>query len=252
MTPGKGYDIKSVSRGMNLAFYDERLQSYYTPIRGESLQDGKVNLIMLHLAPSEDELLLSIVGRGPDDELGRPTFMNHTAVVPLDRVRTGELRLSSVEQAVRAFDAAQGNAVGEIEPLTVATSPAAPPDELARGIRSCITFAAAETLATRILTAPSGRTLLLCRNTTSEQRIKTLELLALSLHVAAGLPWMVSMSDAPTASALSHFQLVVGARGIRADNTWTLLDGALDRPALPRPGGQEAVYGALERCFSRI
>jgi hypothetical protein len=249
VTPGKGYDIKSVSRGLNLSFYDERIQGFYTPIRGESMADGKVNLVMLHLAPSRTDLLLSVVGRGPDDELGRPTFANHTAVTPLARLRTGELTMATVESAVRAFDTVHASDVGDLDPLPVTLSRPAPPEMLARGVRRCLTFAAAETLATRILTSPSGRTLLLCRNSTPDQRIRTLELLSTALSLAAGLPWMFSMSDAPTTSALDHFQLIVAPRGIRADNTWTLLDAALDRPALPRPGGQEAIYQTLERCF---
>ena len=250
VTPGKGYDIKAVSRGLNLSFYDERIQGFYTPIRGESLQEGKVSLVMVHPAPSQQELLFSVVGRGPDDEMGRPTFANHTAIAPLSSLKNGTLTMEALEQSVRGFDVRQPNVVGDLDPLTVPLGPVSTPESLASGLRRCLTFAAAETLVTRLLTAPSGRTLLLMRNSTSEQRIRALRLLLTSLNLACGLPWFVSMSDAPTASALDHFQLVVSARGVRADNTWTLLDSGLDRPALPRPGGQPLLYGTLERCYA--
>lgn len=250
VTPGRGYSIKSVSRGLNLSFYDSVIAEHYTPIRGESLQDGLVNLIMVHPAPSGTELLFSVVGRGPDDELGRPTFANHTAVVPVDRLRTGVLTMESVEQAIRLFDQQHANALGEIEPLPVALGSAGPVERAGQGIRRCLTPAAAETLASRWATSPTGRTLLLTRNSTSEQRIRTLRLLLGTLCLAGGLPWPVAMSDAPTASAMDHFQLVIAPRGVRADNTWVLLDASLDRPALPRAGGQDALYGALGRCFA--
>ena len=249
VTPGKGYDIKAVSRGLNLSFYEERIHGFYTPIRGESLQDGKVSLVMVHPAPSLQEVLLSVVGRGPDDEMGRPTFMNHTAIAPLPALKNGTLTFESLEQAIRDFDTRLPNVVGDADPLPVVLRPPAPLEDLASGLRRCLTFAAAETLVTRLQTVPSGRTLLLMRNSTPEQRIRALRLLLTVINLACGLPWFSSMSDAPTASALDHFQLVISARGVRADNTWTLLDSGLDRPALPRPGGQDALYGTLERCF---
>lgn len=251
VTPGKGYDIKAVSSGLNLAFYEEKIQGFYTPIRGESLQDGKVDLVMVHPAPSLQEVLFSVVGRGPDDEMGRPTFASHTVVTPLDALRAGTIELETVERALRAYDQAHGNAVGEVPPLEVSTVAPSPLEARTAGLRRCLTLAAAETLVTRLLTSPSGRTLVLMRNSVPEQRIRSLRLLLSALHLGCGLPWFTSMSDAPTASALDHFQVVLSPRGVRADNSWTLLDAALDRPALPRPGGQESVYHALERCFSQ-
>lgn len=249
VTPGKGYDIKAVAQGLNLSFYEEHIQGFYTPIRGESLQDGKVNLLMVHPAPSLQEVLVSVVGRGPDDEMGRPTFMNHTAIAPLFQLKNGTLTLENVELAVRAFDTQHPDLVGDAPPLAVPLLAAASPEALTEGLRRCLTLAAAETLVTRLLTSPSGRTLLLMRNSTPEQRIRSLRLLLTALNLSCGLPWFTSMSDAPTASALDHFQLVISPRGVRADNTWTLLDSGLDRPALPRPGGQPLIYGALERSF---
>ncbi|MDE1820332.1 MAG: hypothetical protein KGJ23_06610 [Euryarchaeota archaeon] len=250
VTPGKGYDIKSVSRGLNLSFYDERLQGFYTPIRGESLQEGKVSLVMVHPAPSLQEVLFSVVGRGPDDEMGRPTFANHTVIAPLASLKNGTLTMERLEQAIRDFDTKQPNAVGDIDALSVPLSSSVGLGSLTQGLRRCLTLAAAETLVTRLLTNPTGRTLLLMRNSTSEQRIRALRLLLAALNLSCGLPWFVSMSDAPTASALDHFQFVISPRGVRADNTWTLLDSGLDRPALPRPGGQALLYSTLERCFS--
>lgn len=251
VTPGKGYDTKSTSRGLNLAFYDEPLQGHYTPIRGESLQTGGVDALMVHPAPTGLELLLSVVGPGPPDELGRPTFANHTAVLPLDPVRAGTLRLEDAEAAVRDFDRRLPSAVGMIDPLTIPLREAVAPVTLAKGLKQCLTPAALESLATRLLVEPSGRTLILCRESTSETRNRTLRLLVAALNLAGGLPLVRAMSDAPTSSALDAFQVVISPRGVRADNTWTLLDSALDRVVLPRAGGQDRLYATLSACLAQ-
>src|SRR5258705_12980300 len=83
VTPGEGYGIKARSIGLNIALYEAPLQGKYTPIRGDAVQGvGGVNFRMVHPASSGEDVLLSRLGRGPPDELGRPTFQNHIAIAP--------------------------------------------------------------------------------------------------------------------------------------------------------------------------
>ncbi len=113
------------------------------------------------------------------------------------------------------------------------------------GIHKHLTFPAIETLATRIMTDPTSRTLLLCRNTTPDARNATLNLIFELLVWACGLPIPTAISEAPRASALNFFNLVIAPRGVRADSTWAILESALAQPVLPRVLDHDDVYQVL-------
>ncbi len=91
----------------------------------------------------------------------------------------------------------------------------------------------------------TSRTLLLCRNSTAEARNATLVLLVELLDWKCGLPLFTAISDAPRASALNHFNLVIAQRGVRADSSWAILESALTEHVLPRVPDREEVYRAL-------
>ena len=69
---------------MNGALYARYLGNHMTPVRVEKTTSGNtiIDARMLHPAPANDEVLLSILGRGLADEYNRPTIANHTVVVP--------------------------------------------------------------------------------------------------------------------------------------------------------------------------
>ena len=112
-----------------------------------------------------------------------------------------------------------------------------------------MTRAAAETLLSRFLAEPESRTLLLARDTAPFDRRKGLTALTEALHLVCEIPFVTSISDGPTAAQLNRFQLVVSPRGLRADNTWAILDSTLDAPTLPRVDDQAARYDRLLSCF---
>jgi hypothetical protein len=248
VTAGEGYGVKGQSAGLNLSFYAPRLEGHYTPVRGETAQssEGELDLVMVHPATSGRELLYSVIGRGPDDELGRPTFANHTAVIPLEGLRSGSLALPRVDEAIRAFDRADPDAGGTLSPVEV------PPDGLSAAwpeLSRLMTPGAGETLLTRWLDDADARTLLLTRDASMEIRRATLVRVVEAFHLRCGLPVVPSLSDGPPSSQLRNFQLVISPRGVRADTSWALLDASADKPSLPRHEGEEERYRTLLESF---
>ena len=119
--PDRGYSIRAQSAGLNLGFYTPRLEGHYTPIRGDTVESSgpNIDIAMIHPASSGTELLYSVLGPGPDDERGRMTFANHTAVLPVRALRDRTLTLADVDAAIRAFDHEHPEPIDQIPTLTV-------------------------------------------------------------------------------------------------------------------------------------
>ena len=248
VVPGVGYSTKAFSRGLDAGLYDPYLRGHYTPIRAAIAQssDDPIDLHMMHPVRTGRELLLSRITRGPPDEAGRPTFANHTVVARADVLRSGRVTLDAVYAAISDFDRKAPDALGEMAPLKIRTRPEEEgPPHFGSGIHRHLTFPALETLATRIMSDPTSRTLLLCRNTTPEARNATLHLIVELLGWACGLPLLTAISEAPRASALNFFNLVVAPRGVRADSSWAILESALSESVLPRVLDRDDVYQVL-------
>jgi hypothetical protein len=247
--PDRGYGIRAQSRGLNLGFYAPRLEGHYTPIRGDTVEASgpNIDIAMIHPASSATELLYSVLGPGPDDERGRITFANHTAVVPVRALRDRMLSLAAVDAALRRFDHDLPQPLDEIPPLSVPRPGAEPAS--GREIGRYVTRAAGETLLSRLLMEPASRTLLLARETPPADRRKALIAVTEALTLVCDLPLMTSVSDGPTAAQLNRFQLVISPRGLRSDNTWAILDSTLEAPTLPRVDGQATRYEQLLECF---
>lgn len=249
VTPGEGYGIKAYSAGLNISLFDTSLRGRYTPIRGDAVQsEGGVNSRMIHPASSGEDVLLSRLGRGPPDEMGRPTFQNHLAVMPRELLVQKRVSLAGVDAAIAAFDQANPSAIKEVAMLQVP-----PPPEtfrLGAGLRLHLTRAAVETIATRKMTEADGRTLVLCRDTLPPVRNEVLFRLIELLNFGANIAGFTAMSDAPTASALNAFDLVVAPRGLRADNSWAIVEAGLPSAVLPRFPKGEWVYKAIEESYA--
>ncbi len=248
VVPNIGYTTKAMSRGFDAGLFDPYLRGHYTPIRASAAQDldGEVDLLMVHPVKTGRELLLSRIRRGIADEAGRPTFTNHTAVARMDLLKSGRVTLDAVYKAMAQFDARHQDAQGQIDLLQVPLRPESeglPP--WGDGIHKHMTFAALETLATRVMRDATSRTLLLCRNTTAGARNATLTLLIEILAFRCSLPLFPAISDAPRSSALNHFNLVIAQRGVRADASWAILESALTEHVLPRVPDREEIYRAL-------
>lgn len=248
VVPNVGYTTKAMSRSFDAGLFDPYLRGHYTPIRAAAAQevDGEIDLRMITPVKTGRELLLSSITRGIPDEAGRPTFTNHTVVARMDLLKSGRVTLDGIYHAMAAFDRKHPGAEGQIDLLPVALRPeseGAPP--WGAGIHKHMTFAALETLATRFMKDATSRTLLLCRNTTAEARNATLTSIVELFAFKCGLPIFPSISDAPRASALNHFNLVIAQRGVRADQTWAILESALVEHVLPRVLDREEVYRAL-------
>lgn len=252
VVPGIGYTTKATSRGFDAGLYDPYLRGHYTPIRASAVASTEeaVDLRMFHPVRTGREILLSRISRGDPDESGRPTFMNHTVVVGTDPLRSGRLTLEAIFRAITEFDTHTADLPREIDLLGVPMQPQeeAPP-RFGDGIHKHLTFPALEALGTRIMTDPTSRTLLLCRNTTPEVRNTTLTLLYELLSWGCGLPLVTAISEAPRSSALNFFNLVISPRGVRADSSWAILESALAEPALPRVLDRDDVYEALSSAI---
>lgn len=246
--PGTGYTTRAVSKGLDAGLYDQYLRGHYTPIRAATTQayDEPVDLHMVHPVRGAREILLSLITRGPPDESGRPTFANHTAIARTDLIKSREITLGSVYQAMAAFDRKDPDVIGEMALLRVPTRPEEERQTpFGHGIHRHLTFSAMETLATRTMSDPGSRTFLLCRNTTPEARNTTLGLVLELLVWGCGLPLPTAISEAPRSSAMNFFNLVVAARGVRADSSWAILESALAEPVLPRVLDRDDVYQVL-------
>jgi hypothetical protein len=252
--PEIGYSVRARSADLNLSFYARRLEGIYTPIAGENLhgEDVVVDVVMAHPTSAGNELLYSLIRPGPPDaEYQRRTFVNHTAVVPVAALRSGALTFDGVEAAMRSFDQTPAGASGIIDPLSVSRIEDPATRTLpGSGIDRYLSRASAETLLTRSLQEPGGRTLVMARETTPAVRHQTLVKVLEALSIACSLPFVSSLSDTPGGPVADRFQLVIAARAFRTDGSWALLDNALDDPSLPRAKGQEAAYDALAACYA--
>jgi len=248
VVPGVGYTSKAFSRGLDAGLYDPYLRGHYTPIRAAAAQtmDASIDLRMIHPIRTGREILVSRVTRGPLDEAGRPTFTNHTLVATTELFRTGRVSLDGTYRALEEFEARAPDVQGELDLLDVPMRPAMDgPPHFGAGIHRHLTFPALETLATRIMADVNSRTLMLCRNTTPEARNATLSLTYEVLAWGCGLPPLTAISDAPRASALNYFNLVISPRGVRSDSTWAILESALAESVLPRALERDDVYQVL-------
>jgi len=249
----KGYGIKAESHGLNGPLYMRYLGNHFTPVRVEKTANGGtlIDARMIHPAPANDEVLLSILGRGVADEYNRPTIANHTVVLPAGPLRSGELTFADAESAVLEFDHRFPKAAGKIDPVAVALRPVGTTAEpIGAGIRRLITKAAVDTLATRFLADRQGRTLVLCRGSTNQYRNDLLYHLVELLHASGEIALFPAISDAPTLSAMNHFRLAISSRGVRADGTWTLLDASIDTAALPPIRGKNPMYSRIAEAFA--
>lgn len=251
--PEVGYSVRARSAELNLALYSKRLDGLYAPLRGEALHNPKepVDALMVQPTGAGEELLLTFIGPGPPDEIAqRPTIASHTVVLPVASLRSGALGFEAVERAVRDFDRTHPEPLGTIDSLEVPLrEPAARPRPGA-GIARHLSRASAETLLTRWLSQPEGRTLILCRDTTTSQRRQALYRILETLPLACRVPFLPSLTEIPSGSFVDRFQLVVSARAFRTDNTWVLLDCALESPTLARLDGEEERYAALAGCYA--
>ena len=251
-SPEKGYGTKAESTGLNGPLYQRYLGNHFTPVRVEKTASGStvIDARMIHPAPANDEVLLSVLGRGVADEYNRPTIANHTVVLPGALLRSGRLSLAMAEAAIMEFDRRVPKASGKIEPLGLHLQPAdAPRESPGAGIRRLITKAAVDTLVSRFLSDSHGRTLLLCRGSTHQYRNELLYKLVELLSATGEIPLFTAISDAPTLSAMNHFRLAISSRGVRADGTWTLLDASIDRPTLQPIRGRAPVYTKVAEAF---
>lgn len=248
VTPGEGYGIKSASKGLNISLFEAPLKGAYTPIRGSvAQQEGGVDSRMLHPAAAGDDMLLSRLGPGPKDELGRPTFQNHVAIIPTKALFDRRLTFETVDAAIGAYDAAHSEPEKEIEPLLPAPAPEG--WRPGKGLGHHITRAAAETVATRRLASPYARTLLLVRDSAAAARNEILFRLTELLVLQCVMEPFPCMSDGPTASTMNRFSLVVSARGLRADNSWAIVDAPMNAPSLKRVEDADHVYSAIQAAF---
>ena len=246
--PGVGYTTKAVSKGLDAGLYEHYLRGHYTPIRGATAQssDDPVDIHMFHPVRGGREILLSRITRGPADEAGRPTFTNHTAIAHADALKAGRITLESVFHAMGEFDRKAPDLQGEARLLQIPARPEADgPIQFGRGIHKHLTYPAVETLATRVMSDPASRTLLLCRNTTPDARNRTLDLVFELLVWGCGLPVLTAISESPRSSAMNFFNLVVATRGVRADSSWAILESALAEPVLPRVLDRDEIYNIL-------
>ena len=117
----KGYGIKAESHGLNGPLYMRYLGNHFTPVRVEKTANGGtlIDARMIHPAPANDEVLLSVLERGTADEYNRPTIQNHTIVLPAALVRSKRLTLQDAEAAVISFDRRFPKATGRVEALSV-------------------------------------------------------------------------------------------------------------------------------------
>ncbi len=252
-SPERGYGMKAESHRLNGPLYMRYLASHYTPVRVEKTSNGGtvIDARMIHPAPANDEILLSVLGRGTADEYNRPTIQNHTVVIPATPIRAGRLTFFDVETAVLEFDRRFPKAAGKIEPITVRTRASKDVEQpVGAGIRRLITKAAVDTLASRFLSDHQGRTLVLCRGSTNQYRNELLYRLTELLAAGNEVPLFPAISDAPTLSAMNHFRLAISARGVRADATWTLLDASIDQAALPPIRGKSPMYARIGEAFA--
>ena len=252
-SPEKGYGTKGESHNLNGPLYVRYLDGHFTPVRVEKTANGSaiIDARMIHPAPANDEILLSILGRGVADEYNRPTIANHTVVLPAALLRTGQLTFAVAEEAVMEFDRRNPKAAGKIEPLAVHLLPRTDVGAAAGPvIRRLITKPAVDTLVTRLLSDPQARTLILCRGSTHKHRNDLLYRLVELLLAGGEIPLFSAISDAPTLSAMNHFRLAISSRGVRADATWTLLDASIDRAALAPLRGKVPVYARIAEAFA--
>ena len=252
-SPEKGYGTKAESHFLNGPLYARYLGSHFTPVRVEKTANGStvIDARMIHPAPANNEVLLSILGRGVADEYNRPTIANHTVVLPGEALRTGRLTFEMAETAIAEFDRRFPKAAGKVDPLIVPLrSPEESKESAGAGLRRLITKAAVETLVSRFLHEPQGRTLILCRGSTHTYRNELLYKLVELVIGGAEIPLFTAISDAPTLSAMNHFRLAISTRGVRADGTWTLLDASIDHPALGPVRGRQPIYARVAEAFA--
>ncbi|HKS59621.1 MAG TPA: hypothetical protein VJS68_02460, partial [Thermoplasmata archaeon] len=251
-SPEKGYGTKAESQNLNGPLYMRYLNNHFTPVRVEKTTNGStvVDARMIHPAPANDEVLLSILGRGTADEYNRPTIANHTVVLPGPALRSGRLTFATAEHAALEFDRKFPKAGGRVEPLTVPLEPArAVGEAVGPSLKRVITRPALDTLVSRLLQDPLSRTLILCRGSTNHYRNDLLYKIVELFFTVGEIPMFAAISDAPTLSAMNHFRLAISARGVRADGSWTLLDASIDKPALPPLKGKAPVYARIAAAF---
>lgn len=244
--PGVGYRVKALSPGLPVGAVRRVLEGHYTPLRGGALLEGSESgeTWMLHPLNMDRALLLSRIAGGPDDEIGRQTFTNHSTVVPVDLVRAGRLSLVGVAQALREVEDRPGLPGTGLPPLSVVPQVAVGDEASSyRALLQHMTSASVETLLAQLMSESEGRVLVLVRESSAGERAEILFRLA-EVLIQSRLPSITSISDAPTASVLNHFRLVVAARGVRADHSWRYVETTLAEPALSPPRGLE---GPLER-----
>lgn len=249
----RGYGMKAESHGLNSPLYNRYLANHFTPVRVEKTANGGtlIDARMIHPAPANDEVMLSVLGRGVADEYNRPTIQNHTAVIPGALLRSGQLTFTEVEAAIAEFDKRFPKAQARVDPILVPLRPQEEADEpLGSGLRRLITKAAVDTLVSRFLADKVGRTLVLCRGSTNQYRNELLYRLVELLQSGGEIALFPAISDAPTLSAMNHFRLAISSRGVRADGTWTLLDASIDQAALPPIRGKNPVYSRVAEAFA--
>ena len=247
--PGEGYTLAAWSPGVARGRYESRLQGHLIPVRDAVLEEpGFGDAIAILQIPGFRELLLCRIARGTVDEFGRRTLANHMCVVPRSVVASGGTNLRAVLRAMRDFSAKNPEVQGEIPFLQVGPPEPPSPEEV---LPKLVSQYSLESAVNRYFGSPAGGVVLLCRETTSQERVDISLALFEFLDLRHSVVTLHLISGGPTRTSRDLFNLIVTARGVGLEGSdkWVAFRHDLDGPVIPRSGGRPEVYGAIGQWY---
>ncbi|MFW3146978.1 MAG: hypothetical protein ACMUIE_09225 [Thermoplasmatota archaeon] len=239
----EGYRIKANSSGVDVKMFEDAFMGYFIPV---SQTDVKyVSDVRSILPVGEKYICLSHIVPGPRDEYQRKTMSCHSAVIPRRLLAQGKVTYEDVDLAMKQFGSDRGEAVGQIDKLTVQEGWGIDMAEL----KTVIKKDDLEKLMDHYKKERDTKVFLKYNGSDPTTRVKTAYLLSMFIDIGMNIIPLAIFTDVPYPDAKKLFNLVIsrGMISIKPGQGWKMLPISAPPPesVVTRGGGDpmKNIYG---------
>ena len=212
--------MKAYSSGIDLDIHTEPFQGMFLPIKQSDVKT--ITEIRMILPVNDTNILLSRIIKGGVDDHGRPTMANHTAIIPRQMLKEGEITYEEVDEAMAGFETDKIDALGDIPPLTILSqTKSTNMSELKNYIKKEVI----SNLINHYNESVDKKIFLYYQKSDSAKRIRTAYLLSMLIDIKLNFIPLSIFTDLPYGGAKRIFNLVISRVmiDIKPGGDWTML-----------------------------
>ncbi len=202
---------------------------------------------------NRNQIIITYITHTPEaDEYGRTGVLHHSAIVDKKLIKSGNISLLTVIEAMENYDKDTTFPKGKIEKLKIQTKEK-PGFDYKGKIQNIISKAAVETLATRLMTSDRNRAIFRCLRSTNEDRMRISIYLLEFLNFECDIRPISMTTERPIPQYNELFDVAVTERAIDLRTNaeeWEVILWDLEHPSLKRLKDRDDVYKKIDEAFS--